>query len=194
MGGFVTIEWPEDMSQYPEHFRNFIETCMQVDPKDRPSAQELMDHPFLQISDDNTNPVAHVVKVLDPELKRAAIPSKPSTTYQLLKRHWILIIVNLTMLALLCVAGVLLALPATPKTSEVVNANIKQSEKAVSPGVEPSPPPDVTDDGSTTQTMCYCILRKCSSLTAHDIVMGIIVVVGITVFIVALSSTHDFPE
>merc|ERR1711964_490817 len=108
------------------------------------------DHPFLQISDDNTNPVAHVVKVLDPELKRAAIPSKPPTTYQLLKRHWILIIVNLTMLALLCVAGVLLAFPATPKTetSETVNAKTNpEMERVVTPAPVTEP-----DDGSTTQT------------------------------------------
>lgn len=44
--GEITIEWPKDMSKYPDNFKEFIEICMQVEPEDRPTAEKLMDHAF----------------------------------------------------------------------------------------------------------------------------------------------------
>lgn len=46
--GEVTIEWPKDLSKYPDNFKQFIEICMQVEPEDRPTAEELMKHPFFK--------------------------------------------------------------------------------------------------------------------------------------------------
>merc|ERR1712058_166497 len=43
--GKMNIEWPDDLTKYPEHFKEFIETCMHTDPEKRPSAEVLLSHP-----------------------------------------------------------------------------------------------------------------------------------------------------
>ena len=42
---------PED-GRFSADFRDFVAKCLQKDAKARPSAEELLDHPFVQLFDD----------------------------------------------------------------------------------------------------------------------------------------------
>lgn len=46
--GTPTLQSPESLSDV---FRDFLAQCLQVDPELRPSAEEMLHHPFLQIAD-----------------------------------------------------------------------------------------------------------------------------------------------
>lgn len=46
--GTPTLQSPESLS---EDFRDFLAKCLQVDPEIRPSAEEMLKHPFLKIAD-----------------------------------------------------------------------------------------------------------------------------------------------
>lgn len=46
--GTPTLQSPESLS---DDFRDFLAQCLQVDPEIRPSAEEMLKHPFLEISD-----------------------------------------------------------------------------------------------------------------------------------------------
>ncbi|GAA5817361.1 hypothetical protein MFLAVUS_010905 [Mucor flavus] len=46
--GTPTLQSPESLSQV---FRDFLAKCLQVDPEIRPSAEEMLQHPFLQLAD-----------------------------------------------------------------------------------------------------------------------------------------------
>jgi serine/threonine protein kinase len=46
--GTPTLQSPESLS---EVFRDFLSKCLEVDPEIRPSAEEMLSHPFLKLSD-----------------------------------------------------------------------------------------------------------------------------------------------
>lgn len=46
--GTPTLQSPESLS---EDFKDFLAKCLQVDPDIRPSAEEMLKHPFLKIAD-----------------------------------------------------------------------------------------------------------------------------------------------
>jgi serine/threonine protein kinase len=46
--GTPTLQSPESLS---EIFRDFLSKCLEVDPEVRPSAEEMLKHPFLKIAD-----------------------------------------------------------------------------------------------------------------------------------------------
>jgi len=43
--GKINIEWPKK-TKLPPHFKKLVETCLQNDPNKRPTAEDLLEHPF----------------------------------------------------------------------------------------------------------------------------------------------------
>lgn len=48
MINIITRDPPEISNRWSEGFRDFVKACLTVDPEERPSAEDLLKHPFLQ--------------------------------------------------------------------------------------------------------------------------------------------------
>lgn len=49
----VNLEPPEIDAKWSHDYRDFVKMCLQKDPKQRASADELLEHPFVRDAEDN---------------------------------------------------------------------------------------------------------------------------------------------
>ena len=61
MINIITREPPKISPRWSEPFRNFVEACLTIDADQRPSAETLLNHPFLQGASSGKGEYARVV-------------------------------------------------------------------------------------------------------------------------------------
>jgi len=76
MINIITREPPKISSRWSTGFRDFVSACLTVDPELRPSAEQLLNHPFLQGSSQCKGEYAHMVDTYVTETREAKAKKK----------------------------------------------------------------------------------------------------------------------